>query len=212
MTYEWLRLYDLLQLHRDLFGRGPWQASQLREGDQRGRQKLWIFCLRGRWVGCPLSHLTFLIVLSGRLMTFFGVSLPVFGFRALTRVFGSIFPLCKLPWSEGGAPYQRPNGIWFPAEASDVPDQDPISFILLCSRAVPHGYSLPPQPFSCILRLYQIGIKSIYTDSLICQHKWLEFIVGVRSDWSESILYVGVVHLLHYSVTDVSDSDRVLCY
>jgi len=115
--------------------------NYVKEIRQVGRNHGFSACVVGG-SGVLYLILTFLIVFSGRLMTFFGMSLPVFGFWALTRVFCSIFPLCQLPWSEGGAPYQRPNNIWFPAEASDVPDQDIISSILLCSRAVPHGYSL----------------------------------------------------------------------
>jgi len=47
----------------------------------------------------------------------------------------------------------------------------------------------------------QIGLESVYTDFVICQHRWVHFITRLQSDWTEFILYVSILSSSHCSVT-----------
>ena len=68
---------------------------------------------------------------------------PRLDFGALTDPFGSILPLYQLLRSEGSSPHQRPNDIRLSAE-TDIPDQAPIRFVLLCSRVASQRYVRSP--------------------------------------------------------------------
>jgi len=37
-----------------------------------------------------------------------------------------------------------------------------------------------------------VGLESVYTDFVISQHRWVEFITRLKSDWAEFILYVSI--------------------
>jgi len=62
-----------------------------------------------------------------------------------------------------------------------------------------------------IPRLRSIGLESVYTDYVICQHRWEHFVSRLKSEWAEFTLYVSVPHLLRCGTTHPSEfiGDRV---
>ena len=66
--------------------------------------------------------------------------------------------------------------------------------------------------FVCVPSSYKIGLESVYTDFVIWRYRWEQFIAHVRSDWTESVLYVSTRQLLHRGVTHASYFGRALCF
>ena len=62
-----------------------------------------------------------------------------------------------------------------------------------------------------IPRICLIGLESVYTDFLICQHKWQQFITRLQGEWRGFILFVSAPQLLYCRVAYASRPDRVLC-
>ena len=60
-----------------------------------------------------------------------------------------------------------------------------------------HGRSV----LSVCAKTTHIGLESVYTDFVICQHRWAHFITRLQSDWTEFILYVRICLLAYCSVT-----------
>ena len=56
-----------------------------------------------------------------------------------------------------------------------------------------------------------IGLESVYTDLVISQHRWVEFITRLQSDWAEFVLYVSIPQLLRCGVTYGPHFHRGLC-
>ena len=61
------------------------------------------------------------------------------------------------------------------------------------------------------LRTCLIELESIYTDSVLCQHRWAHFITELQSEWVEFILYASTPLLLHCGVAHGSYFYRLLC-
>jgi len=55
-----------------------------------------------------------------------------------------------------------------------------------------------------ILRPRPIGLESVYTDFVVSQHRWVEFITKLQSEWAEFILYVSIPQSLRCGDSYVS--------
>lgn len=56
------------------------------------------------------------------------------------------------------------------------------------------------------------GIESIYTDFVLCQHRWAQFITPLQAEWSELVLYGAVLliaNVAFLAIPSVDPGDRI---
>ena len=46
--------------------------------------------------------------------------------------------------------------------------------------------------FWCVPRTCHTGLESVYTDYIICQHRWVKFITRMQSTWRECVINVSI--------------------